>query len=157
MKRVAIFIAGGESDRACLLAARALAERTGAYLDVVYPHFGRVTAMMEAASTQQPRVDVGMVEQSIARGIYNEVCGDAANARWLGIEGAMDEAIRSLGLTYDLTVIERLSEERSGQDRAFHTALFETGSPVLVTPPEVPDGNSLIMVGLDMQRSFQLS
>ncbi len=96
--------------------------------------------MMAAAATQRLRVDIGAVGQSIARRIYNEVLGGAAKARWLGIEGAMDDAIRSLGLTYDLTVVERLDEEQSGQVRAFNTALFETGAPVLLTPPDLEGG-----------------
>ncbi len=138
MKRVAIFVAGSESDRDCLVAARALADLTGAHLDVVYPHLGRTTLMLDVAPPHPRHVDVGAVDRDIARRTYNEVCGDATNARWFAIEGAMDDAIRALGLGYDLTIIERLSEERGAQAKALNTALFEIGSPVLVTPPEAP-------------------
>ncbi len=50
----------------------------------------------------------------------------------------MADAIVDRGLVHDVTILERVSEEEGPKVRAFNAALFETGGPVLVTPPRAP-------------------
>ena len=149
MKRLAIFIDGSENDSDSLLSAVAFARITGAHLDVIYPHFGRSSvAVLAEDAVSLPDVDIGTVDEDIARRAFNEVCGELDNARWIAVEGEMDHAIRALSLSYDLTIVERISEEQGPLAKALNTALFETGSPVLVTPPTAPTviGNVVALI-----------
>ena len=66
--------------------------------------------------------------------------GGRASAEWHEIRDSAPQAIVRFGLFHDLTILERISSEEGPEVLAFNTALFDTGGPVLVTPPESRDG-----------------
>ena len=104
--------------------------------------------VLVGATIEEVGFDCRTVDEDIARRAFNEVCGELDNARWIAVEGEMDHAIRALSLSYDLTIVERISEEQGPLAKALNTALFETGSPVLVTPPTAPTviGNVVALI-----------
>lgn len=139
MKRLAIFIDGSENDRDSLRSAVLFAKMTSAKLDVHH------SWSVEEARSFVPSGSANIVVEQIkdsgrdsAWAAYHEVCADYEGASWVEVRGVIDDAIRSLGLTYDAIIIERLSEEVGPQAKAFNTALFEIGAPVLITPPRAP-------------------
>jgi nucleotide-binding universal stress UspA family protein len=138
MKRLAIFLDGSPNDADSLRSAVLLAARTDAWLDVYHPVGGddMLGAVAGAAAAMIP--DPGGDDGGAARRAFDAVCAGNANARWLDVRDSLDGAIHAYGLLYDAVIVERLSEEQGPHARAFNTALFETGAPVLVTPPTAP-------------------
>jgi nucleotide-binding universal stress UspA family protein len=139
MKRLSIFIDGSDNDRDSLKSAVAFANLTGAHLDVLYPR------PAQAAISVLPDGSAALLDDAIegtgrgtVKSAFDEICGGMAKARWIDVRGTMDDAIHAFGLLYDTIIVERLSEEQGPHAQAFNTALFETGAPVLVTPPTAP-------------------
>jgi len=139
MKRLAIFLDGSANDRDSLKSAAMIAALTGAHLDVLYPWTTEslISALPDGSAALVDDV-VGEGGQNAARNAFDDICRDVAAARWVDVRGTMHDAIRAFGLLYDAVILERLSEEKGPHARAFNTALFETGTPVLVTPPTAP-------------------
>ncbi len=62
-----------------------------------------------------------------------------ASARWEVIEGRAASVVANRGGAYDLIVMGRPSNDKDNLARStIESALFATGSPVLVAPPEPP-------------------
>jgi len=58
---------------------------------------------------------------------------------WIDIEGMADQVMDEWGRRSDFIVLRRPSERRPDQERrALHGALFNTGRPALLVPPEPP-------------------
>ena len=149
MKRLAIFLDGSANDRISLRSAALLARLADAHLDVLHPWTNE--ALIRALPDGSAALVADIVDgngQNPARNAFDEVCRGIAKARWVEVRGTMDDAIRAFGLFYDLVILERLSEEEGPRARAFNAALFETGAPVLVTPPTAAAalGESVAMV-----------
>lgn len=58
---------------------------------------------------------------------------------WIDIEGLADQVMNEWGCRSDFIVLTRPTDRRSDQEqRALHAALFNTGRPALLVPPEPP-------------------
>ena len=139
MKRLAIFLDGSANDRDSLNSAAMIAALIGAHLDVLHPWTTEslISALPDGSAALLDDL-VGDGGQNAARNAFTDVCQGLPASRWVDVRGTVHDAIRAFGLLYDLIILERLSEERGPHARAFNTALFETGAPVLVTPPSAP-------------------
>ena len=139
MKRMAMMIDGSENDADSLRSATLFAALTSAHLDVYYAL--TLDDLMHVA----PDGNVAAVDQSLstshtaAKAAFDEVCGGLESARWQEARGKPEDVIRYFGMLSDAVIVERVTENEGPQARAFNAALFETGSPVLVTPPNAPD------------------
>jgi nucleotide-binding universal stress UspA family protein len=138
MKRLAIFLDGSPNDADSLRSAALLAARTGARLDVFHPDGGNAMLGAIAGAAAAMAVPPDAAGGGAARRAFDEVLAGSAFARWFEVHCSLDEAIHRYGLLYDAAIVERLAEEQGPHARAFNTALFEIGAPVLVTPPRVP-------------------
>lgn len=149
MKRLAIFLDGSANDRDSLRSAVMIAALTGAHLDALHPWTTEslVSALPDGAAALFDDV-VGEAGHGAARNAFDDICRGLLTARWIDVRGTLHDAIRAFGLLYEMIILERLSEERGPHARAFNTALFETGAPVLVTPPSAPAavGNRIAVV-----------
>jgi len=63
--------------------------------------------------------------------------GSGARFRWRGGSPIEDGALGSLARVYDITVLSRPGS-RGARTTAFEAALFESGRPVLMAPPQPP-------------------
>ena len=140
MKRLGVLIDGSEDDRVLLKTATLFAACTSSQLDVLFcraaiestsTHLGKMASVLEDSFGEDNRV--------AAKYVFNEICSGVQNTHWFEIERALDEAIRIFGLLYDLIIVGRLSVEQGPAVLAFNAALFETGSPVLVSPAALPE------------------
>jgi nucleotide-binding universal stress UspA family protein len=138
MKRFAIFIDGNGEDAAPIASALTIANRIHSHLDVHHPWArgeGAPDATGKALESADKILESGRSE---ARQAFHQVCDGHENTKFIGIDGHMSDAIRTVGTVYDLIVIERLDQETGPKAHAFNTALFDTGTPVLITPPVLP-------------------
>lgn len=140
MKRIAIYIDGSRNDADSLTSAVLFCRRLGARLEVFHPRKRSQLVVTELAGTAAVLDDDSTAQSfaDAARQAFNQVCGDLDFASWHVINESAADAIARLGLLHDLTIVERLGEEMGPQVLALNTALFETGGPVLVTPPRAP-------------------
>lgn len=159
MKRVSAYIDGSENDRAALTMAVRFCERVGAELKVVHPLGSAATPKSGSSGhyvlAEGAPPDVVMEVRAatetaagIAWRAYEQVCGGVDFAQWLESGHSMAEAIRQHGMLSDMNIVERVSEEEGPHVAALNAALFETGAPVLVTPPTAPEtiGEAVVVV-----------
>jgi nucleotide-binding universal stress UspA family protein len=148
MKRLIIFVDGSENDRESIACAAVLCRRLGARLSVVHPR----EQTMIATSPDAPvyiESDRNLSErEAIAKAAFDDVCGGEPFAQWESTDTPVTELIRQRGVLYDAIIIERVSRERGPEVLALNTALFESGAPVLVAPPNAPKvvGKSVAVV-----------
>lgn len=135
MKRMVIYIDGSPNDRDSLLCAARLSERLGARLSVM--HLRLPTANVDSVKRA---IAIAERAQEDARRAFQDVCGDLPFTEWLGMDENVEDAIRRESLLHDLTILQRVSAQEGPEVFALNTALFDTGGPVLVTPPRAPNG-----------------
>ncbi|MBT3535336.1 MAG: universal stress protein [Rhodospirillaceae bacterium] len=147
MKRILIVIDGSENDIDSLTSAKTFAAMTDARLTVAYarvPHhsimgFGDfVFAGDDSERSAQ--------NEAHAKAAFDQVCGDLTDARFLIYEASGETIISALGHAYDLVLVERLSSEDGPEASNLNAALFETGRPVLLIPPEAGGGIQRIAI-----------
>jgi len=64
---------------------------------------------------------------------------ELAAASWDTVSGAVSEVVASRGAAYDLVVVGRpIADRTTVGELAAESALFRTGRPVLIAPPEPP-------------------
>ncbi len=68
----------------------------------------------------------------------NSIPTDQASASWIVADGSAREGIVGRGAAYDLIVVGRPADE-VGSTPLLEAALFGTGRPVLVSPPDGPE------------------
>ncbi len=141
MKRLAIYIDGSRNDADSLTSAVLFCRRLGARLEVFHPRKRPQLVVTDVAGSAAVSEDDSASETAAdaARQAFNQICGELDFTSWHVINESAADAIARLGLLHDLTIVERLGEEMGPQVLALNTALFETGGPVLVTPPRAPE------------------
>jgi|HubBroStandDraft_6_1064221.scaffolds.fasta_scaffold272337_1 nucleotide-binding universal stress UspA family protein len=128
-------------------AAARLAELTAAsrvnVLVIRTPPLSTITT--EEVLTRQVEHRVRAEEQrrsDLLRASFNDWVSSSATGlltEWIDVEGLADQAIDEWGRRADFVVMKRPTDRRPEQERrALHTALFDTGRPVLLVPPELP-------------------
>lgn len=94
--------------------------------------------LVEAAEEQARRARLAF--EALARSSEAALPGGGSVAtEWLGGERGPDiQAVGQLGRVFDLIVVARPANMSSNAGALLETALFETGRPVVMVPPEVP-------------------
>lgn len=143
MKQMVIYLDGSPNDRESLTFAVRFCERLEGRLSVVHPRLPdrvELKARDIASPIVVDKTDESAAIAAVAKQAYDEICGWQDFAEWRETGDSMAQAIVKIGLFQDLTILERISSEEGPEVLAFNTALFETGGPVLVTPPDGHDG-----------------
>ncbi|MCP5371103.1 MAG: universal stress protein [Hyphomicrobiales bacterium] len=138
MIRLAYFIDGLDVQRASIEAAVRVADHADMFLDVHHPWASPKTLAGRPEWRPVNPDNVAGSGRSQARTLFQEVAGERENTRFIGVDGHLVDAIRSLGVAYDIVMMDRLGQESGRKAYAFNAALFETGAPVLVLPPGPP-------------------
>ena len=138
MKRLAYFLDGLDTQLSSVNFAMQIADNMDAFLDVHHPWASRKNMAGRPEWRPVPPENVVSSGRASARALFQEACGDRKNARFVGVDGHLADAIRSFGVAYDFIIIDRLAEEAGRKPYAFNTALFESGAPVLIVPPTLP-------------------
>jgi len=141
MKRIAIFLDGSPNDGDSLACAVGVCRAIDGRLTVIHPRQPDQyisTGGGEFAGAVIDNRERAAAAAAAARQAYDSVCAGLAFAEWLETTASAPGAIAGYGLVHDLTILERISSEQGPEVLAFNTALFDTGGPVLVTPPNVP-------------------
>lgn len=141
MKRIAIFLDGSPNDGDSLACAVRVCRVIDGRLTVIHPRQPDQyisTGGGEFAGAVIDNRERAAAAAAAARQAYDSVCAGLAFAEWLETTASAPGAIAGYGLVHDLTILERISSEQGPEVLAFNTALFDTGGPVLVTPPNVP-------------------
>lgn len=139
----------GDTDNAAVLqTALNIARHFPAHVDVfhvradsrdVAPMFGEGMSgeMMEemiASAEQAANEQAERVEQ-----LFTKHASASDTAHWMMLEGREDDLVAKRGRLSDLIVAARANENSSPmRDMTLHAALFESGRPVLMLPPN-PD------------------
>ncbi len=144
---------GSEAALPALEAAFLVGRDLGAHVGVL--HIGAdpkdaVTLIGEGMSGAIVDEMIGLAERDIAeraaksRAAFDELAsryavGGASPADWSEVTGPGDEVTARKGRLADLIVVGRpTARSEASQMMVLNAALFETGRPVLVTPPRVP-------------------
>lgn len=140
MKTMTLFLDGSVNDSESLASAVAFCRCLDGRLFVVPTRLRDIIIPeMEAHAVIQVQDEAANQERlRRARMAYDEVCGDLDFAQWVEDDETEAEAIIKHGFLTDVVVLERVSREDGPEVLALNTALFDTPSPVLVTPPKAP-------------------
>jgi nucleotide-binding universal stress UspA family protein len=146
MKTILLPVDQSETMPAVLETARLLADMFGATIEGVAlrPAFADIVAPDPIVAVTIPPADwnetdftrsVRQVFDSFAA--QHPVGPGTARFRWRGGPPIDDATLGSLGRVHDVTVIGRPGN-RGSRMTAFESALFDSGRPVLMAPPEPP-------------------
>jgi nucleotide-binding universal stress UspA family protein len=148
MKSILLPVDQNEQMPAALETARLLADKFGATLEGVAlrPAFADIVAPDPIVAVTIPPADWNEVDftrsvRQLFDGFAAQHPGgspDAARFRWRGGSPIDDTALGSLGRVHDITVIGRPGG-RGARMTAVESALFDSGRPVLMAPPEPPE------------------
>lgn len=151
-------VEGNDSGGATLDAAFALARQMDAYLEVLHvrpdprdgiPLVGEGMTGTVLTQIMQDIRERGAAEAATARQLFEQHCAAAdrppidaeehaparGRAAWRLVEGRPETVLMQRGSHFDLTVLAQPEpEEAAAYAPALETALFESGSPVLVIP-----------------------
>lgn len=133
MKRLLLFIDGSATDRESLRYATQLHQKLNGHLTVGYLRAGEAKVGSVARA-----IDVAQRAAASARQAYDETCGALDNTRWLDSDQMSEETLQHEGRLHDLTVLGRISQDEGSDVFALNSALFDSGGPVLVSPPNPP-------------------
>ncbi len=128
-----IYIDGSENDRSSLTYASQFCRKFGGRLNVMHLRLAEPTVGSVSLA-------IAIADQAAhaAKQAFDEICGELAFTEWRDAREGFTDSIKDQGFLHDLTILERISEEEGPQVLALNTALFETGGPVLITPPRTP-------------------
>lgn len=162
IKNILVPLDGTETSRSALETAFILGRDLGSHVDVLHvatdpkdavPLLGEgmsaaiieeMIQLAESESTERTARAEAMFED--ARGRYgltisnDPPVGESGSAQLIHAIGREDEMTAAKGRLSDLTVASRPTEQSEATlTMTINAALFETGRPVLVAPPETPD------------------
>ena len=138
MKRLAYFIDALDAQLPSINVAVQIADYMEGFIDVYHPWASKEHLSGHPGWRPVPPENVVDSGRADARALFREACGDRPNARFVGVNGHLVDAVRSFGVAYDFIIIDRLALEMGRKPYAFNTALFEVGAPVLIVPPTLP-------------------
>ncbi|TVR95754.1 MAG: universal stress protein [Rhodospirillales bacterium] len=157
MKTILLPFHDEAAGRAALDAACRVASRFGSYVEGLlvreHPHVDIVPGMpvsaaylSEAAKEWRAFADASrghFLQYLEERGVtYGELeaPADGATAAWRELEGRESTTIATYGRLFDLIVLGRVASDASERwQSSCEAALFESGRPVLLAPPEAPE------------------
>ncbi len=150
IRSILVPLDGGSDNSAILRTALDIAHGFSAHLDAMHvradsrdiaPMFGEGMSgqMMEDMIAAAER-DADAAADTV-QALFEKTIGDDDFAHWLAFEGREDEFIAWHGRLSDLIVTARGDASAPPmRDLSIHAALFETGRPVLVLPPDYTPG-----------------
>ena len=162
IKTILASLSGAETGRSPLTAAFHVAGLFEAHVEVLHvrpdprtmiPYVGEGMsgALIEEVMTAADREAIDRA--SGARRLFDELVtaggvplssspvGTGMSATWREDAGREDEAVAKYGRTVDLVVVSRpLREAEVATSTVFEAALFDSGQPLLVAPPEAVGG-----------------
>ena len=100
------------------------------------------------------RFDDMLAERKIAY-LDTALPAELPSASWAVVQGTASEAVAMRGGAYDLVVVGRPRADRASvAELAAEAALFRTGRPVLIAPPEIPKAiGEAIVIGWNRSAS----
>jgi nucleotide-binding universal stress UspA family protein len=134
MRRILITIDGGPGSRDSLRTAAMLCAMTGASLSVAHAtgDMGGVSGLGESLVVVNA-VEEGRVR---ARAAFDEICAGVPEGRFKAYTTTSVALVAVQGPAHDLILLERISREEGPKAQLLNAALFETGRPVMLLPPE---------------------
>lgn len=137
MRRVFIVIDGSNNDVQSLSSAVAVCTAIGASLTVA--HGRRVqaepTGLGDLVFAERQRRQWQDAEHA-AFTAFENACAELPRRDFAVYDATADAVIDTLGHAFDLVIVERVSAHDGPQAAALNAAVFATGRPVLVTPPQ---------------------
>lgn len=139
--------------RSTLATAVLLAQRTGAYIEGIPLWFGApefVVAELASGFSMEVYRARREEETESARKLFEvfmqeynipgaKTAGDRPWAGWFDAVSPGESLVGSHGRTFDVIVMSRPDDDTVGSySRAIESALFESGRPVLLSPPTIP-------------------
>lgn len=139
MKRLLIVIDGSDNDLSSLTTTMLAARALGTQVSVVHPT-GLSPSVYNAAEVAVIQSDAQAASDasSLARDAFAQICGDWPGADLSETLDSEAQILSRMGPYADMIVIERLSAEQGPSIASFNIGLFETGSPILIAPPQPP-------------------
>ncbi|HEX9461223.1 MAG TPA: universal stress protein [Alphaproteobacteria bacterium] len=160
LKVVLAAVTGQETDAATLGIAGAIARQFNAHIDALHvkgdprdaiPFLGEgasgvlieqiMAAAERDAGTRSGKARSAFETWRAASGIATATRpgGNAASVAWREETGTEEECMARFGRVSDLIIVGRPPSDDSGASIVvFETALFDTGKPVIVAPPDLP-------------------
>jgi nucleotide-binding universal stress UspA family protein len=137
MRRAVIYLDGSPNDKDSLSFALAFCERLNARLSVVlilkpeeiYPAaiYSSVTVIHNSSARE--------AHAALGRQAYREMCAGKSFVDYAEATMGIADAIEAGDYLYDVTILERLTSTEGAEVVSFNAALFNSGAPVLITPP----------------------
>jgi nucleotide-binding universal stress UspA family protein len=160
LKVILAAVTGQETDAAALAIAGAAAQRFKAHIEALHvkgdprdaiPFLGEgasgvlieqiMAAAERDAGTRSGKARAAFESWRAGSGIATATRpgGDAASVAWREETGTEEECMARFGRVADLIIVGRPPADDSGASIVvFETALFDTGKPVIVAPPDLP-------------------
>jgi len=145
IRSILVPLDGGSDNAVLLQTALDVARGFSAHLDVLHvrPDSRDVAPMFgEGLSGEMMEEMIASAEQAAdanaeaIQTLFRNAVGQDDFAHWLALDGREDEQVAWRGRLTDLIIGQRPTEDGSPmRDLSLHSALFETGRPVLVLPP----------------------
>lgn len=134
MRRILIMIDGSPTNRDSLRTAAMLCGMTGAELSVAHAtgDMGGVSGLGESLVVVNA-VEEGRVR---ARAAFDEICAGVPKGHFKAYTTTSVAVVAVQGPAHDLILVERISREEGPKAQLLNAALFETGRPVMLLPPE---------------------
>jgi nucleotide-binding universal stress UspA family protein len=166
LKVILAAVTGQETDAATLAIAGAVAKRFNAHIDALHvkgdprdaiPFLGEgasgvlieqiMAAAERDAGTRSGKARSAFETWRTSSGIASATRpdGEAASVAWREETGTEEECMARFGRVSDLIIVGRPPSDDSGASIVvFETALFDTGKPVIVAPPDLVSSSSVI-------------
>ena len=135
MRRVVIHLHGSTSDTTSLASAIDFCRKLNARLSVVFIRRTREFIPAPADGIPGAFYETETEAAPEAERAYREMCDGLSFISYTEADIDSVEMITQNGLLHDLTVVERLTEREGSKVADFNTAVFGTGTPVMITPP----------------------
>jgi nucleotide-binding universal stress UspA family protein len=136
MHRALIVIDGSENDQGSLACAVRVCQATKASLTVAVaqvPHRNLADFAFAPGLSSQPGDIVAH-----ARAAFDDIRSAVGEAEFVVYDAEGSRILGNIGHAFDILIVERISDDEGPEIDALNAALFETGRPVLVTPPGKP-------------------
>jgi nucleotide-binding universal stress UspA family protein len=161
IKTILVSLDGTETTDAVLATAFAVVRRLGVHADVLHVRTDSTDAVPAFGEAMTSRMVDDLVSSShadaearatTARTHFEDFCarnkipitdekptGQGISARWIEETGRKDKVMAHRGRLADLVVVGRPTRSANVTSSMVVNALFDTGRPVLVVPPEAPE------------------
>ncbi|MFO0991778.1 MAG: hypothetical protein U1E67_07600 [Hyphomicrobiales bacterium] len=137
MRRAIIYLDGSPNDKESLGFALSFCESLNCRLTVslILPPEEIMPAAMDSVVTVIDNRAEHDAAQALGRAAYKEMCTGKPFVDYVESPLGIVDAIAEGGHLYDVTLLERLNSTEGSEVTDFNAALFDSGAPVLISPP----------------------